>query len=54
MTKRNPFQYFKTSREIIRLAVTLYVRLLLSPRNFEDLRHVTEGVDMALLGGHFL
>ncbi|MGA1180680.1 MAG: IS6 family transposase, partial [Marivivens sp.] len=26
MTKRSPFKYFKTSPEIIRLAVMLYVR----------------------------
>ncbi|PKP62365.1 MAG: IS6 family transposase, partial [Alphaproteobacteria bacterium HGW-Alphaproteobacteria-8] len=26
MTKPNPFRYFKTSREIIRLAVMMYVR----------------------------
>jgi putative transposase len=26
MTKPDPFRYFKTSREIIRLAVMLYVR----------------------------
>ena len=27
MMKRSPFKYFKTSPEIIRLAVMLYVRL---------------------------
>jgi hypothetical protein len=27
MTKRSPFRYFKTSPEIIRLAVMLYVRV---------------------------
>jgi len=32
MTKPDPFRYFKTSREIIRLAVMLYVRLC--QRNF--------------------
>ncbi|MBT5299594.1 MAG: IS6 family transposase, partial [Rhodospirillaceae bacterium] len=26
MTKTNPFRYFKTSPEVIRLAVMLYVR----------------------------
>ncbi|MEP2529936.1 MAG: IS6 family transposase, partial [Shimia sp.] len=26
MTKRSPFRYFKTSPEIIRLAVMMYVR----------------------------
>jgi len=39
MTKLNPFRYFKTSPEIIRLAVMLYVRFLLSLRNVEDLLH---------------
>jgi hypothetical protein len=33
MTRRDPFRYFKTSREIIRLAVMLYVRFPLSLRN---------------------
>ena len=39
MTKRSPFRYFKTSPEIIRLAVMLYVRFSLSLRNVEDLLH---------------
>ena len=39
MTKPNPFRYFKTSPEIIRLAVMLYVRFPLSLRNVEDLLH---------------
>lgn len=39
MTKRSPFEYFKTSPEIIRLAVMLYVRFPLSLRNVEDLLH---------------
>jgi len=39
MTKRSPFKYFKTSPEIIRLAVMLYVRFPLSLRNIEDLLH---------------
>jgi len=39
MTKRDPFRYFETSREIIRLAVMLYVRFPLSLRNVEDLLH---------------
>ena len=39
MTKHSPFSYFKTSPEVIRLAVTLYVRLPLSVRNVEDLLH---------------
>jgi len=37
MIKRSPFRYFKTSPEIIRLAVMLYVRFPLSLRNVEDL-----------------
>jgi len=39
MTQHSPFRYFKTSPEIIRLAVMLYVRLPLSLRNVEDLLH---------------
>ena len=39
MTKRSPFRYFKTSPEIIQLAVMLYVRFPLSLRNVEDLLH---------------
>lgn len=39
MTKPSPFRYFKTSPEIIRLAVMLYLRLALSLRNMEDLLH---------------
>jgi putative transposase len=39
MTNRSPFRYFKTSPEIIRLAVMMYVRFPLSLRNVEDLLH---------------
>ncbi|MCC0022856.1 MAG: IS6 family transposase [Hyphomicrobiaceae bacterium] len=39
MTKHSPFRYFKTSPDIIRLAVMLYVRFPLSLRNVEDLLH---------------
>ena len=39
MTQRSPFKYFKTSPEIIRLAVMMYVRFPLSLRNVEDLLH---------------
>jgi transposase-like protein len=39
MTKRSPFRYFKTSPEIIRLAVMMYVRFPLSLRNVEDILH---------------
>ncbi len=44
MTK-NPFRYFKTSPEIIQLAVMMYVRFPLSLRNVEDLLH-ERGVDV--------
>ena len=37
MTQGSPFQYFKTSPEIIRLTVMLYVRYPLSLRKVEDL-----------------
>ncbi|MEO1919392.1 MAG: IS6 family transposase [Paracoccaceae bacterium] len=46
MTKPNPFRYFKTSPEIIRLAVMLYVRFPLSLRNVEDLLH-ERGVEIS-------
>ena len=36
MTQTSPFKWFKTSPEIIRLAVMLYVRVPLSLRNVED------------------
>jgi putative transposase len=39
MSKRSPFRYFKTSPEVIRLAVMLHVRFPLSLRNVEDLLH---------------
>jgi len=39
MSKRSPFKYFKTSPEIIRLAVMMYIRFPLSLRNVEDLLH---------------
>ena len=37
MKKHTVFKYFKTSPEIIHLAVMLYVRFPLSLRNVEDL-----------------
>jgi putative transposase len=46
MTKRSPFKYFKTSPEIFRLAVILYVRFPLSLRNVEDLLH-ERGIDIS-------
>jgi putative transposase len=42
MNQRSPFRYFKTSPEIIRLAVMLYIRYPLSLRNVEDLLHERE------------
>ena len=39
MTKPSPFRYFKTSPEVIRLAVMMYIRFPLSLRNVEDLLH---------------
>ncbi len=42
---RNPFRYFKTSPEVIRLAVMMYVRFPLSLRQVEDLLH-ERGVDI--------
>ena len=45
MTKKNPFRYFKTSPEVIRLAVMMYVRFPLSLRNVEDLLH-ERGIDI--------
>ena len=42
----NPFRYFKTSPEIIRLAVMMYVRFPLSLRNVEDLLH-ERGIDIS-------
>ena len=39
MSKPSPFRYFKTSPEIIRLAVMMYIRFPLSLRNVEDLLH---------------
>jgi putative transposase len=46
MTKRSPFRYFKTSPDIIRLAVMMYVRYPLSLRNVEDLLH-ERGIDIS-------
>ncbi len=46
MTKPNPFRHFKTSPEIIRLTVMMYVRFPLSLRNVEDLLH-ERGIDVS-------
>jgi putative transposase len=45
MTQRSPFRYFKTSPEVIRLAVMMYIRFPLSLRNVEDLLH-ERGIDI--------
>lgn len=42
----NLFKYHKTSPEIIRLAVLMYVRFPLSLRNVEDLLH-ERGIDIS-------
>ena len=42
---RNPFRYFKTSPEIIRLAVMTYIRFPPSLRDVEDLLH-ERGIDI--------
>lgn len=44
MSKRDPFKYFKTSPEIIKLAVMYYVRYPLSLRQVEDILH-ERGID---------
>ena len=46
MPHSNPFRYFKTSPEIIRLAVMMYIRFPLSLRNVEDLLH-ERGIDIS-------
>ena len=43
---KNPFRYFKTSPEVIRLAVMLYVRYPLSLRQVEDLLD-ERGIDVS-------
>jgi putative transposase len=45
VTKRSPFRYFKTSPEIIRLVVMMYIRFPLSLRNVENLLH-ERGIDI--------
>jgi putative transposase len=45
MSHARIFRYFKTSPEIIRLAVMMYVRYPLSLRNVEDLLH-ERGIDI--------
>lgn len=45
MSKISPFRYFKTSPEIVRLAVMMYVRFPLYWRNVEELLH-ERGIDI--------
>jgi len=42
---KNPFRYFKTSPEVIRLAVMMYIRFPLSLRQVEDMLH-ERGIDI--------
>ena len=46
MMSKSPFRYFKTSPEIIRLAVMMYIRFPLSLGNVEDLLH-ERGIDVS-------
>lgn len=46
MSKRDPFKYFHSSPEVIRLAVMMYVCFPLSLRNVEDLLH-ERGIDIS-------
>jgi putative transposase len=46
MNKPDPFKYFHSCAEIIRLAVMMYVRFPLSLRNVEDLLH-ERGIDIS-------
>jgi putative transposase len=45
MKNHSPFRYFKTSPEVIRLAVMMYIKFPLSLRNVEDLLH-ERGIDI--------
>jgi putative transposase len=47
MTKSaNPFRYFNSSPEVIRLVVMMYVKYPLSLRSVEDLLH-ERGIDVS-------
>ena len=46
MPHLSPFRHFKTSPEVIRLAVMLYVRYPLSLRNVQDMLH-ERGLDIS-------
>ena len=45
MSKINHFKYYKSSPEIIKLAIMYYVRYPLSLRNIEDILH-ERGIDI--------
>ena len=45
MSKKDPFKYYKTSPEIIKLAVMYYIRYPLSLRQVEDILH-ERGIDI--------
>ena len=45
MTKNNIFRYYKTSPEIIKMAIMYYVRYPLSLRQVEDILH-DRGIDV--------
>ena len=45
ISKQDPFQYYKTSQEIIKLAVMYYVRYPLSLRQVEGILH-ERGIDI--------
>jgi putative transposase len=46
MANKSPFRYFRTSPEVIRLAVMMYIRFPLSLRNVEDLLR-ERGIDVS-------
>ena len=43
---RNPFRYFNSSPEVIRLVVMMYIRYPLSLRQVEDILH-ERGIDIS-------
>ena len=49
---RDPFRYFNSSPEVIRLAVMMYVQFSLSLRHVEDLLH-ERGIDICHETGRF-
>jgi transposase-like protein len=46
MWMRNPLRFYKTSPDVIRLAVMMYIRFPLSLRQVEDLLH-ERGIDVS-------